>query len=180
MNHRNLNGTIRFRSHYMYVAHTHAHKHNIQTCTTHTHNNNRLFRAPHLLRAWSRIHHHHHHHHHPHTHTHIHTHTREYTHIHNCTYASLSPPPPPHKHTRYKYMHYWLWVDDKSVCRREEVGFQFWFKLREWRRTPDRVKKKVPEDRSDVLKGSLPRDILPMHGTRKIRVSEAERRNRGE
>ena len=43
---------------------------------------------------------------------------------------------------------------------------------------PDRERKGVPEHRSDVLKGCLPQDLLPIIGIRNIPVSEAERRER--
>ena len=38
---------------------------------------------------------------------------------------------------------------------------------------PDRERKRVPDHRSDVLKNLSPRVLLPVLGTRKIRVSEA-------
>ena len=47
-------------------------------------------------------------------------------------------------------------VNNRSVCRREEMGFQFWLKRRYWRRMPHREWKRVPDHRSCVLKGSLP------------------------
>ena len=66
---------------------------------------------------------------------HSHTHTRPYTH--------------------YEYMHY---QNDRLVCRREEMGFQLWFKRR-WRRMLHTERKRVPEHRSNVLKGSLPQGL---------------------
>ena len=51
--------------------------------------------------------------------------------------------------------------NDRSVCRREEMGFVlfcfvFWLKRGEWRRMPDTERKRVPDHRTDVLKWSLP------------------------
>ena len=43
---------------------------------------------------------------------------------------------------------------------------------------PDRERKRVPDDRSEILKGYLHKSVLHTLGTRKIRVSEAERRER--
>jgi len=44
---------------------------------------------------------------------------------------------------------------------------------------PDTKRKRVPDHRSDVLKGSLSRRVLlPILGTRKIRVCKVERRER--
>ena len=52
-------------------------------------------------------------------------------------------------------MHY---QNDRLVCRREEMGFQFWFKRR-WRRILHTERKRVPEHRSNVLQGSLPQGL---------------------
>ena len=54
------------------------------------------------------------------------------------------------------------WYNDRSVCRGEEMGFQFWLKRREGRQMPDRERKGVPEHRSNVFKGSLPQGP-PVH-----------------
>ena len=103
--------------------------------------NNRLFMVPHLVKAQSAYieikicsfcH----------TYTHTNTHT-----------LSLSP-----------QIHALLvmgWLNEikennRSVYRREEVGFQFWLKRSEWRRMPDRERKRVPDHRSNVLKWYLP------------------------
>ena len=44
---------------------------------------------------------------------------------------------------------------------------------------PDKNRKRVPDHRSNVLKGFLPEGpFLPILGTRKMRVSDAERRER--
>ena len=51
----------------------------------------------------------------------------------------------------------WEGKNDRSVCRREEVGFQFWLKRRERRWMPDRERKRVPDHRPNVMKGSLPK-----------------------
>ena len=83
------------------------------------------------------------------------------THINAHTY----PPPPTHTHTHRKNTSIVLVVmglmeteeSDRSVGRREEVGFQFWLERGEWRGMPDRERKRVPDDRSDILKGSLPK-----------------------
>ena len=94
----------------------------------------------------------------PHTHTHMHTHAhaRTYTHTHTNT------------HTSQKTQAYssWVWCkekkeSEKSAGRRKEVGFQFWFERGEWRGR-NRKRKRVPDDRSDILKGSL-RKSPPAH-----------------
>ena len=46
--------------------------------------------------------------------------------------------------------------NDKSVGRREEVAFQFLLERGECSGMPDRERKRVPDDGSDILKGSLP------------------------
>ena len=76
----------------------------------------------------------------PHTPTHTHTHTH-------------------HKNTSIVVMGLWKQKKEskKSVGRREEVGFQFWRERGEWRGMPNRERKRVPDDRSDILKGSLPK-----------------------
>ena len=58
-------------------------------------------------------------------------------------------------------MHYWWWVGRRKKTTDQyaeggEVGFQFWLKRREWRRMPNRERKRVPNHKSDVLKWSLP------------------------
>ena len=72
-------------------------------------NNNRLFMAPHLIRAQSaykdiRVHsfHHTHMHTHAHTCTHMHTHTHAHTHTHMYTHTCTHT----HTHT-HTHMHYW-------------------------------------------------------------------------
>ena len=45
---------------------------------------------------------------------------------------------------------------------------------------PNRERKRVPDDRSDILKGSLPKSPPAHPWDTKIRVSEAERREREE
>ena len=42
------------------------------------------------------------------------------------------------------------------VRRRNAVGFQFWLTRGEWRRMPDRKRKRVPDHGSDVVKGYVP------------------------
>ena len=44
---------------------------------------------------------------------------------------------------------------EKSVGRREEMGFQFWLETGEWCGMPNRERERVPDDRSNILKGSL-------------------------
>ena len=80
--------------------------------------NNRLFMAPHLVRAQS---------------AYKDQDSLISSHTHRCMCAhTLS-----HTHTRtqYKFIHYWWWLvqweeNDRSVCRREEVGYQFSLKKR--------------------------------------------------
>ena len=96
---------------------------------------------------------------HTHTHTHIHTHARTHART-PPSYTHAHAPRLSHTHTYY-ITGDGLWYigkkeNDRSVCRREEVGFQFWLKRTEWRRMPDRERKRVPDHRSDVLKESLP------------------------
>ena len=54
------------------------------------------------------------------------------------------------------------------------MGFSF-----DLKEESDRQRKRVPDHRSDVLKGSLPRVLLLILRKRNIGVSEAERRERG-
>ena len=70
----------------------------------------------------------------------------------------------------------------KSVDRREEVGFQFWLERGEWRGMLDRERKRFPGDRSDILKGSLPKSPPLGHGKSEyLRLNEEkEKENRGE
>ena len=110
----------------------------VGTSFSHETNNNDRFTAPHLERAQS-----------------------TYKDIRICSFY--------HTHTRYKYTRYWWRVgrmrrkkNDRSVCRREEVGLHFWVKRRKWRWMPDRDRKRVPDHRSNVMKGSLPQGP-PVH-----------------
>ena len=75
--------------------------------------NNRLFMAPHLIRAQSafkdiRIHSFHH----THTHTQKHARARARTHTHITHTHHTHTHTHTHKqtHTHYKYMHYWWWI----------------------------------------------------------------------
>ena len=111
------------------------------------HNNNkRLFMARHFKRARSaykdiRI--------------------RSFQHTHTGTHACM--------HTHYKYMHYWWWVgrmrrkeNDRPVCRREEVGFQFWrlsrVQWREWERLEESSRWRVR-----CIESISPRQGPPAH-----------------
>ena len=49
-------------------------------------------------------------------------------------------------------------------------GFQFWFERGEWRGMPNRERKRVPDDRSDILKGSLPKSKIYDHPLSSLRV----------
>ena len=55
--------------------------------------------------------------------------------------------------------------NDKAVCRREEVGFQFSLLKQNEKECLDRERKRVPDDRSGVLKGSLPQGPPAHHQT---------------
>ena len=84
---------------------------------------------------------------HPHMHAHTYTHTHTHTHTHPCKNTSIVVMGLMETEER----------SEKSVGRREEVGFQFWLERGEWRGLPYRERKRVPDDRSDILKGSLPK-----------------------
>ena len=135
------------------------------------HNNNRLFMAPHLVRAWSvykglQISSFYH------THTHTHTLSLSLTHTHTHSLSTEFVV----GRMRRKKMTSWFAEQKRWV-------FSFDLTRREWRRTPDRKRKRIPDHGSDVLKGSLPhcpRVLQPILGTWKIWVSKAEQREQEE
>ena len=117
-------------------------------------NNNRLFTAPHLQRAQI-------------TYNDIRIHTHTHTHTHSHTYTLLTAG----------------WQNEKkengrSVCRREEVGFQFWLKKEE---SEDECL--MERGREFQIAGPMywkdlsPNVLLPILGKRNIPVSKDEQRN---
>ena len=103
---------------------------------------------------------------HLHTHTHTHTprayahartHTCTHTHTHTRTHARIQS----HTHTHtitgdllveWEKKKGWVGADQYA----EEKRWVFSFDLKDWRRMPNRERKRVPDHRSDVLKGPLP------------------------
>ena len=87
------------------------------------------------------------------------THTRHtHTHTHSLSLflSSSTHTPQKHKHSSHGFGGNRRKKVIKSIGRREEVGFQFWLERGEWRGMPDRERKRVPDDRSDILRGLLP------------------------
>ena len=104
-------------------------------------------------------------------HTHAHTHS---TNTHTLS-LSLS-------HTHYKYMLYWWWVGrmrrkKMTDHNAEEKRWVFSSNVREWRRMPDSESIRVPDRRSNVLKGSLSHSP-PAHprNTEYLRLSEESKK----
>ena len=95
---------------------------------------------------------------------HMHTHTRMHTHT--------------HTHTFYKCMHYWWWIgrmrrqNNRSVCVREEMGFQFWLKRREWRQIHHKESVLLAQPRLPLssLAFSILHSIHQVHSCKRISV----------
>ena len=118
-------------------THTHTHTHTHTSTHKHTDTNCMQRHTPHAR-----------------THTHIYTHSHAHRNAHTNTHT--------HTHTHTQAYLLWVWwkqkkENDKSVGRRERVDFQFWLERAEWRVMPDRERKRVPDDRSAILKWSLPK-----------------------
>ena len=91
----------------------HKHSGPLSVCLLYNNNNDRLFKAPHLVRAQS-------------TYKDI----RIHLHLHIQTHAT-------HSHTRHTHhMHYWWWIGIDQYA--EEKRWDFSFDLREWRWMPER------------------------------------------
>ena len=118
--------------------------------------------------------------------TRTHTHARTHAHRHTHTRARART----HTHTRTRthtlQIHALLTMDwynektenDRSSCRKEEMGFQFWLKrvkTNAWQRKEESSRSQVRCIKRTPPPPSL-RVLLPILGTRKIRVSEDERR----
>ena len=132
---------------HMQHTHTHTHTCNTHTHATHTYTHTHTHTHTHATHTHTHI---------QHTHTHTHTHTHA-THTHTHTSNTHTHTHTWHTHTHTLQRHTLLVMDwYRSVCRGKEMGFHFWLKRREWRQMPDRERKGVPENRSNVLKGSLP------------------------
>ena len=77
-------------------------------------NNNRLFMAPHLIRAQS-------------AYKHIRIHSFHHTHKHTHTWTCVPAHPPTHTDTHNKYMHYCWWTGKMRDQYAEEKGQVFNF-----------------------------------------------------
>ena len=162
----------RIHMHICIHARTHAHTHARTHARTHAHTHTHTLTDIHTYT-------------HTHTHTHSHTHTHLHTHTHTYTHTTHA-----HTHTHTLSLSLSLqihallvmgWYNEKKMTDQysEEKRWVFSFDLREWKRMPDNEKKE--SSRSQVLcieRISPTGSVLPILGTQKIRISEAERRER--
>ena len=141
--------------------------------------------APHLVRAQSaykdkdtlisthtRIH----------TRTHARTRTHTHTHTHSLSLSLSVSVCLSHTHTHIRTDTtntcitddgFIQWQEnDSSVCSREEMGFHFWLKRREWRHN-----REFQITDPMYWKDLTPRGPLPIQGTWTIQASESKRRD---